>query len=69
MFNLTDTPLHIIHDDVEHNKTLEKNQVLILNVCKQHGADNRLNEQSITLLSLNLRMTYLDTVNYFKTLL
>jgi hypothetical protein len=69
MFNLTDTPLHIIHDDVSQNKTLEKNQVLILNVCTQHGADNRTQTQSVELLSLNLRMDYNDTVNYFRTLL
>lgn len=69
MFNLTDTPLHIIHDDVSQNKTLEKNQVLILNVCTQHGADNTTQTQSVELLSLNLRMDYNETVNYFKTLL
>ena len=69
MFNLTDTPLHIIHDKSEHDKWLLKDQVLILDVTKMHGADNRHQSESIELLSLNLRMTYSDTVEYFKTLL
>jgi|TARA_A100001011_G_scaffold147196_1_gene155346 hypothetical protein len=69
MFNLTDTPLHIIHDKEEHNKILLKDQVLLLDVTKMHGADNRHQSESIELLSLNLRMTYSDTLEYFKTLL
>jgi hypothetical protein len=69
MFNLTDTPLHIIHSKTIHNKTLLKNQVLILDVTKHHGADNRNQHDYIELFSLNLRMDYDTTVNYFKTLL
>ena len=69
MFNLTDVPLHIIHKDSSHDKVLLKDQVLILDVTQIHGADNRHQNESIELLSLNLRMDYNATVNYFKTLL
>jgi hypothetical protein len=40
-----------------------------LDVTKMHGADNRHQSESIELLSLNLRMAYSDTLEYFKTLL
>lgn len=69
LFNLSDRPCHIIHEQESENKSFSKGEILILNVTKSHGADNSDCDEWIDLFGLNLRMTYSDTVEYFKTLL
>lgn len=69
LFNLSARPCHIIHEQESENKSFSKGEILILNVTKSHGADNSDCDEWIDLFGLNLRMTYSDTVEYFKTLL
>ena len=68
LFNLSDQPCNIIHHDAVDNKSFSKGEILILDVTEEHGACNKDNNNWIDLFGLNLRMTYSDTVEYFKTL-
>ena len=68
LFNLSDKPCNIIHEDSKLNKSFHKGEILILDVTDVHGADNTDCDDWIDLFGLNLRMTYPDTIEYFKTL-
>lgn len=69
MFNLEESPIHIIHDNPKYNKDILPGEMMVLNVTKQHGADHRHINHDCHLLTLNLRMDYFDTVKYFDNLL
>lgn len=69
MFNLENRPIHIIHDIPKYNKDIMPGEMMVLNVCKQHGADHTLVDKDCNLLTLNLRMDYFQTVEYFEKLL
>ena len=69
LFNIMDTPVLIQHKDPAHNKMLHPQQVMILDTTKLHGAAvNELDEEFL-FYTVNLRMEYSDTVQYFKYLL
>ena len=68
MFNLEDSPLEIIHKDSEHNKMLNPGEVCILDVTKIHGASKHSLEKDFYLYTVNLRLSYTDTVALLNTL-
>lgn len=68
MFNLEDEPLEIIHDDASHNKSLNPGELMILDVTKQHGANKHNLDRDFYLYTVNLRLSYKDTVEMLSTL-
>lgn len=68
MFNLEDVPIEIIHKDSAHNKMLHPGEVCILDVTKIHGASLHSLNKDFYLYTVNLRLSYRDTVELFNTL-
>jgi len=68
MFNLGDIPLEITHDDSSHDKLLHPGELMILDVTKMHGANQHTLDRDFVLYTVNLRMTYEDTVEMLNTL-
>jgi hypothetical protein len=67
MFNLEDEPIEIIHDKTEHNKVLNPNQVMILDVTKTHGAEVTKLNKDFFLYTVNLRLSYDETVKLLSS--
>ena len=68
MFNLEDEPLEIIHEDASHNKSLNPGELMILDVTKSHGANKHNLNRDFYLYTVNLRLSYKDTVEMLSTL-
>ena len=68
MFNLEDSPLEIIHQDTEPNRRLNHGQVYVVRVTQFHGASKHSLEKDFYLYTVNLRLSYTDTVALLNTL-
>ena len=68
LFNLNDFPVYITHEDSSHNKYINPQQIMILDVTKKHGCDHSNVNELTKLFSLNLRKSYADTITYLQSL-
>lgn len=69
LFNLNNFPVYIIHQDPKHNKYINPQQIMILDVTKQHGCDHKNINQLTKLFTINIRKTYDDTVSYIQSII